>query len=70
MFFKLYIEKFPSIKYEEILNELDIKYPQIKKILFGKRKYFALKKEIYKEAYDKINKYKLIDNIDCKGRNY
>ena len=26
-----------------------------------------MKNEIYKEAYDKINKYKLIDNIDCKG---
>ena len=26
MFFKIYIEKFPSIKYEEILNELDINY--------------------------------------------
>ena len=35
MLFKLYVEKFPSIKYEEILNELDTKYPQ-KKILFGK----------------------------------
>ena len=27
MLFKLYVEKFPSIKYEEILNELDTKYP-------------------------------------------
>ena len=39
MFFKIYIEKFPSIKYEEILNELDIKYPQIKKISLVKRKF-------------------------------
>jgi len=49
MFFKIYIEKFPSIKYEEILNELDIKYPKIKKIVFSKRKFFELKIEIYKE---------------------
>jgi len=65
-FFKLYVEKFPSIKYEEILNELDTKYPQ-KKILFGKSNFFALKNEIYKESYDKINKYELLDNIDYKG---
>ena len=38
-----------------------------KKILFGERKFFALKNEICKEANDKIKKYKLIDNIDCKG---
>ena len=49
MFFKyFFLEKFPSIKYEEILNELDIKYP--KKIVFVKSKFFALKNEIYKES--------------------
>ena len=69
MFFKLYVEKFPSIKYEEILNELDTKYPQ-KKILFGKSNFFALKNEIYKEYYDKINNDKLLDNIDLKEKNY
>ena len=47
--FLKYNEKFPSIKYEEILNELDIKYPKIKKIVFSKRKFFELKIEIYKE---------------------
>ena len=36
-------------------------------VLFSKRKFFALKNEIYEESYDKINKNKLLDNIDFKG---
>ena len=31
-------------------------------------KFFALKNEIYKEYYDKKNKYKLLDNIVFKGK--
>ena len=52
MFFKLYLEKFPSIKYEEIINEMNKLYQEINLILFSKRKYFNLRNEIYKDKND------------------
>ena len=67
MYFKIYVEKFPSIKYEEILNEMDINYPNINKILFIKKNFYNLRNEIYGEAYDEMNKYELIDIINYNG---
>ena len=64
--FKIYLEKFTSIKYEEVLNVINKIYPEINQILFSKRKYFNLRNEIYRDAYNKINNYKLIDYSDYK----
>ena len=61
--FKIYLEKFPSIKYEELSTDIHKIYHEIHQILFSKRKYFNLRNEIYRDAYDKINNYNLIDNF-------
>ena len=46
---------------------MNIKYPNINKILFSKKNFYNLRHEIYRDAYDKINKYELLDNINYNG---
>lgn len=67
IYFKILIEKIQLIKYEEILYDLNIKYPNLNKIVFSKIQYFNLKNEIFLELKDKNHNLNLIDNIDLYG---
>jgi len=67
IYFKILIEKFPLIKYEEILYDWNIKYPNLNKIVFSKSQYFNLKNEIFRDLKDKNHNLNLIDNIDLYG---
>ena len=48
-FFKINIETFPCIKYEDILFNLSNKFSNINFILFSKTKFFNLKNEMSKK---------------------
>ena len=69
MYFKFLIEKFPLIRYEDILYQLNLKFPNLNKILFGKTKFNNLKNEIYREFNNNNNhNLNLIDNLELYGR--
>ena len=67
MYFKILIEKFPLIRYEDILYQLNLKYPNINKILFGKTKFNNMKTEINREFNNNIHNLSLIDNLELYG---
>ena len=67
MYFKILIEKFPLISYEDILYQLNLKYQNINKILFGKTKFNNMKTEINREFNNNIHNFNLIDNLELYG---
>ena len=67
MYFKILIEKFPLIRYEDILYQLNLKYPNLNKILFGKTKFNNMKNEIYREINNNNHNLNLIDNLELYG---
>lgn len=66
-YFKLNIELFPCIKYEDILFNFTKKFPNINKIIFNKTKFFNLKNEMQKELINYDKNLKTINNLELYG---
>ena len=67
VYFKINIETFPCIKYEDILYNFTNKYKNINQILFSKTKFFNLKNEMSKELINYNNNINLINHLDLYG---